>query len=574
MKFLYTGTNVVIYLGGKPVTCANTHPNFEKIVKALNDDSSETAIKQLIDMKEAIMKEVPKEVSNNVEFKDGIVYYKGTPVPQTVSSRINGMVKLGFNIVPMLNFVDNLYDNPSYRATQELLGFLECNELPITEDGYFLSYKKVRNNYMDIFSGTFDNSIGQVCEMPRNQVNENQNQTCSQGLHFASYSYMAVFGDQGDGASDRLMVLKINPKDVVAIPTDYNNAKGRCCKYIVVDEIKNDGIEEIPDNFIPGYKDENNGIVDKPTTSSDSEFNRDNYECDFDECPECGAVNRWDGESCMKCDFELDDEYIKENCEFIGEKEETEKELPQERAFNSMEEVVSTLKNVLNHFTLNVNEFDCSKRFKENYRNELTIDEKIKFIKKDYRAGNLNLSQLLKQTGIISTINFVEEKPTKKPTIIIEDRDGEVGLTNQSDTYVSDWVKSQSKKLIRIKKHLIHKYVKRFGSTPIVLTEIANVDLRKAIETGTPLDDSEPETFMNDVKIHKKIGNAISEKLKNREITYEQVYNYLPGLDIAKKYKADNDYKRCGKVISKWLEVNNNTETVGRILKEAFGLEL
>ena len=29
------------------------------------------------------------------------------------------------------------------------------------------------------------------------------------------------------------MIVKINPADVVAIPTDYNNTKGRCCKYVV-----------------------------------------------------------------------------------------------------------------------------------------------------------------------------------------------------------------------------------------------------------------------------------------------------------------------------------------------------
>jgi hypothetical protein len=38
------------------------------------------------------------------------------------------------------------------------------------------------------------------------------------------------------------MIVKINPADVVAIPTDYNNQKGRCCRYEVVDEyVANDG---------------------------------------------------------------------------------------------------------------------------------------------------------------------------------------------------------------------------------------------------------------------------------------------------------------------------------------------
>ena len=33
------------------------------------------------------------------------------------------------------------------------------------------------------------------------------------------------------------MLLKINPADVVSIPIDYNNSKGRCCRYEVIKEL-------------------------------------------------------------------------------------------------------------------------------------------------------------------------------------------------------------------------------------------------------------------------------------------------------------------------------------------------
>jgi hypothetical protein len=33
------------------------------------------------------------------------------------------------------------------------------------------------------------------------------------------------------------MILKISPADVVSIPTDYNNSKGRTCKYEVIGEL-------------------------------------------------------------------------------------------------------------------------------------------------------------------------------------------------------------------------------------------------------------------------------------------------------------------------------------------------
>jgi hypothetical protein len=44
-------------------------------------------------------------------------------------------------------------------------------------------------------------------------------------------------------------VVKINPADVVAIPSDYANAKGRAWTYEVVDEIDNPGKGERDKRF-------------------------------------------------------------------------------------------------------------------------------------------------------------------------------------------------------------------------------------------------------------------------------------------------------------------------------------
>jgi hypothetical protein len=98
-----------------------------------------------------------------------------------------------------------------------------------------LAYKKVRDDYLDIHSGTMDNSVGQIVEMERNEVDDDKDRTCSAGLHFCSKDYLPHFGS-GDG--NRVVILKINPRDVVSIPSDYNNAKGRACRYEVIDEME------------------------------------------------------------------------------------------------------------------------------------------------------------------------------------------------------------------------------------------------------------------------------------------------------------------------------------------------
>jgi hypothetical protein len=141
------------------------------------------------------------------------------------------MLQEGFPIEPMVTFMENLMSNPSRQAVQELYGFLEKNNLPITPDGHFLAYKKVRDDYLDCHSGTMDNSVGKIVEMERNEVDDNRNNTCSAGLHFCGHSYLAHFS----GA--RTVIVKINPRDVVSIPSDYNDAKGRACRYEVVGEV-------------------------------------------------------------------------------------------------------------------------------------------------------------------------------------------------------------------------------------------------------------------------------------------------------------------------------------------------
>ena len=76
-----------------------------------------------------------------------------------------------------------------------------------------------------------DNSLGATVEMERNRVDDDKDRTCSTGLHFCSRDYLDHFG------GERLVIVKINPRDVVSIPSDYNDSKGRACRYEVVDEI-------------------------------------------------------------------------------------------------------------------------------------------------------------------------------------------------------------------------------------------------------------------------------------------------------------------------------------------------
>jgi hypothetical protein len=183
------------------------------------------------------------------------------------------MLQEGFSVEPMVNFMENLYKNPSHRAVTELYGFLEKNNLPITPDGYFLAYKKVRGDYKDCHTGTMDNSVGQVVEMERYEVNDNKDQTCSTGLHFCGQSYLSHFG------GERTVIVKINPADVVSIPSDYNEAKGRACRYEVIGEIGGETADKAFD--APVQSNASNNIAKPVTKTGSTDFYKgytDGYE--------------------------------------------------------------------------------------------------------------------------------------------------------------------------------------------------------------------------------------------------------------------------------------------------------
>lgn len=79
----------------------------------------------------------------------------------------------------------------------------------------------------------YDNSPGKICKMPRKECDEDSHQCCSRGLHFCSLPYLGPVGNWA-GGTDILIVVKINPRDVVAVPYSYQDTKGRCCRFEVL----------------------------------------------------------------------------------------------------------------------------------------------------------------------------------------------------------------------------------------------------------------------------------------------------------------------------------------------------
>jgi len=260
--FIIQGNNVTVVIGNKPHTISKTHITYQKVVDAIKAGDWET-VQNVIEPKKVVL----DYGQGRVSIKGETMYWDGEVFNGTLASRMVQMLTEGFTIEPLIKFMENLMDNPSKRSVDELYGFLEKNNLPITPDGHFLAYKKVRGDYKDVYSGTMDNSPGQVLTMARNKVDDNQNNTCSHGLHFCSEGYLKHFG------GERVVIVKINPRDVVSIPNDYNNTKGRTCRYEVIGEVGRNPEDAVEfTQPVQANANSNTYVAPKPTKLGSTEF--------------------------------------------------------------------------------------------------------------------------------------------------------------------------------------------------------------------------------------------------------------------------------------------------------------
>jgi len=286
--FILTGDSVTAVIGAVNYTMDRSHSMFAEVLNSIraaqkSGDWSDVETRFNIANK---LSTTGNELWFNKE--TGEVYWNLEPLNNVLSDRIADLWRDGFDTEPLLAFCRNLFANPSQTAINELYDFMETNVLPLTLDGCFLAYKKVREDYKDCYTGTIDNSVGAVVEMDRNICDPVRENHCSTGLHFCGLSYLTCFG------GERVMIVKINPKDVTSIPSDYNFAKGRCCKYEVVEEYGGTDVQR--------YEAWSSSVADW-----DDEFEGDDSINPEDLCQECG----YEPDECH-CDFDPDPDQLAE----------------------------------------------------------------------------------------------------------------------------------------------------------------------------------------------------------------------------------------------------------------------
>lgn len=230
LSFTIGRASITVFIDGEFNTIDKSHINYEPLLEELRKEPEDRDLEAIKSMT-SVIKMIEMFTTGKVTVFEDAIHYDGVAVNNYMTQRMVEIIQQGVSIEPWARFMDNVFQNPAEYARHELYEWMEKANMPITPDGCFLAFKKVRRDFTDCHTGKFDNSPGTILEMPREKCDPVRTNHCSTGFHFCSVGYLGSFGGQ------RVVVVKINPKHVTSIPNDYKFTKGRTCRYEVIAEL-------------------------------------------------------------------------------------------------------------------------------------------------------------------------------------------------------------------------------------------------------------------------------------------------------------------------------------------------
>ena len=278
---------------------------------------------------EARVREAIKDsyyLSSELEIRDGAIYFGEERLENTLAQHLLSLLdeentpkdeKLWRSYV---RFLDNLHQNANEDIRKQLFRWMDYenkagNAFAITDDGCLVGYKGCDGTVLEPMSvhsgfavvdgeemrGRIPNKVGSVISMPRSAVQYDPSVGCSTGLHVGTRDYATKW-------APILLLVKVNPRDVVSVPYECESQKMRVCEYTVL---------EVTD-----------------ASDEHKRFYETSYEdyCDEDYCDgDCDCYCDEDG-----CEDDLDDSVFDD---FFGDdEEEDELVMDLEDAYKSLKE--------------------------------------------------------------------------------------------------------------------------------------------------------------------------------------------------------------------------------------------
>ncbi len=228
--------------GNKAYVASVEHPMFNDILEALRANKPARAIVNMFDARTGIIERF-KKLSKNLKIDSATnnLHYEGRVLHGSLADTV---VKYYYeqheDFKPLVQFLEKVQLNPSEHSRENLFRWLQKHNFSIDVDGDLIAYKGVSPELKSIHAGgayvdgewvngNVPNQPGTQISMLRREVQFNPAVGCSFGLHAGNWRYASTFGS-------RTLLVKINPADVVSVPTDSNDEKMRVSRYFVLRE--------------------------------------------------------------------------------------------------------------------------------------------------------------------------------------------------------------------------------------------------------------------------------------------------------------------------------------------------
>jgi len=245
MRYSITSTEngefAAAIIDGDLFTAHDTHPGYSTIVQKLRD--GDESVSNDFDATKAVAARFER-LTDRVTVGGGNLFFDGDAVDNALTRQVLRFLDEGVeDWQPLVNFFEKASANPNEHSRDQLFDWLGRFDFAITPDGDFIAYKGVRKTADGFESisrgpavvdgipvnGAVPNNPGSVVEIARSRVVHDPATGCASGLHAGTWDYASGF------AQGATLTVKINPRDVVSVPTDCGWQKIRTCRYTVIE---------------------------------------------------------------------------------------------------------------------------------------------------------------------------------------------------------------------------------------------------------------------------------------------------------------------------------------------------
>lgn len=263
MHALIDQQSIIVCEGAASVLIAASDPTYGPVRRYLVDEHGEdfATVRNLVDRFRTGVKQAAVEavavVDGDTDDAEAEPYRitHGDPVEEVVLAAAIRLTNADADMAPLGAFLRRLERNPSQASRSQLFGWLKAGGFTLTTEGLIVGYKSVRadgrsahagrepvtvqaqDGSVQTVTGHVPYPVGATVWMARDLVNDDRDSACSVGLHVGTYSYAEHFSEQ-------MLVVLVDPADVVSVPTDSNAQKMRVCRLYVAARHDGDQISE------------------------------------------------------------------------------------------------------------------------------------------------------------------------------------------------------------------------------------------------------------------------------------------------------------------------------------------